>query len=412
MVFRVRVAAWVLAACLGPAVAAGKAQELTEQAALAKFAAENQTLQALEAQVRIAEADARRPTLVPNPSASYIREDAAATTDSYVTFQQSLPVNGRLGLLRQAGDAAVQAAEADAGYARWFLRSDLRAAFYSLLLAQEREVNWDRGVRDFQEIVRVLRERENAGEGSTFDRLRAGRELADAQAQRATARARTAQAQGALASFFALGTDASSLVAIGELALSGPLPPLEEITARALERRGDHLAEVRQAERYEYEMRAAQREKIPDPTLSGGLKHTRNPLGDSAAGYSVSMTVALPFFNRGQVDAARARAASDRSRAVARSIEQRIRAEVQGAYQALEIRMQMARDYGRDLGTAGNELARISQAAYQDGAQTILELLDSYRVALQSGIRHLELQSEARVAEIDLERAVSDEVMP
>ena len=102
------------------------------------------------------------------------------------------------------------------------------------------------------------------------------------------------------------------------------------------------------------------------------------------------------------------RSRSARSRVAPRPI----RAEVQGAYAALEIRVQMAREYGQDLGTAGNELARISQAAYQDGAQTVLELLDSYRVALLSGIRHLELQSEARLAEIELERAVSDEVIP
>jgi outer membrane protein, heavy metal efflux system len=260
-------------------------------------------------------------------------------------------------------------------------------------------------------VVRILRERESAGEGSTFDRLRAERELAEAQAQRATAQVQRAQARARLASFFALGADPSSLVAIGELAVSGPLPTLQELTARALERRGDHLAELRQAERYDYEGRAARRERIPDPTVSAGLKHSRNPLV-SDAGYALTMTVPLPLFNRGQVEAARARAASERSLAVSRSIEQQIRAEVQGAYAALEIRMRMAREYGQDLGTAGNELARISQAAYQDGAQSILELLDSHRVALLTGIRHLELQSESRLAEIELERAVSDEVTP
>jgi cobalt-zinc-cadmium efflux system outer membrane protein len=411
MAFRVRVAAWVLVACVGPAAAIGKAQELTEQAALARFMAENQTLQALEAQVRITEAEARRATLLANPSATYNREDAAENVDNFLVLQQSVPVNGRRGLLRRAGDAAVQAAEADAAYARWSLRSDLRAAFYSLLLAQEREAGWDRGVRDFQEIVRVLRERENVGDGSTFDRLRAERELAEAQAQRATAQVQRAQARARLASFFALGTDASSLLAVGELALAGPVPSLEEVTALALERRGDRLAEARQAERYDYEGRAAQREKIPDPVLSAGLKHSRNPLV-SGTGYAVTMTVPLPLFNRGQVDVARARAASERSLAMSRSIEQRIRAEVQGAYAALQIREQIAREYGQDLGTAGNELARISQAAYQDGAQTVLELLDSYRVAVLSGVRHLELQLEARLAEIELERVVSDEVMP
>jgi outer membrane protein TolC len=56
------------------------------------------------------------------------------------------------------------------------LRTDLRLAFYRMLAAQER-------VRllasNSDEVIRILRQREEAGEGSRYDRLRAERELAE-----------------------------------------------------------------------------------------------------------------------------------------------------------------------------------------------------------------------------------------
>jgi outer membrane protein, heavy metal efflux system len=387
------------------------AQELSEQAALARFEAESLALVALEAQVNIERADAQRARLISNPTVTYNREVAASTVDNFLLFQQTVPLNGRYGLLRQAGNAAVEAAAADSRYTGWLLRCDVRVAFYSLLLAQEREVRWQQGVKDFHEVGRILRERENAGEGSKFDRVRAERELAEAEAQLASAQVVRAQAQARLAAFFSSGTDSSSLVATGELPSAADLPPLQQVIEQALSRRGDRLALLRQTERYDYERRAALRQKVPDPTISGGLKRSRFQ-GISDNGYVITATLPVQLFNRGQVDAARAKAASERSVANSRALEQQIRAEVEGAYHTFEIRSRVAREYGRNLEITGRELAGISQSAYQEGEQNVLELLDSYRITVVSAVRTLELQAETRVAEIELERAAGGEVMP
>ncbi len=411
MVSRIAVGAFLLCGYIAGSAENGRAQELSEQEALSRFAEENPMLQALEAQVRIARAEAAGTSLPSNPSVTYNREDAGATLDNFVLLQQRLPLNGRLRLLRRAGAAATEAAEAHSTYARWSLRCDLRIAFYSLLLAQEREASWDQVVADFQEVVRILREQEATGESSKFDRLRAERELAGVQAEGAAAQAQRAQAQARLAAFLGDGTSASSLRAIGEFALAGTLPPVDELVLRALARRGDHLSEVKQGERYEYERRAAERRRIPDPVITAGLKRSRLQ-GLTDNGYALAVTIPLPLFNHGQADAARARASAERSAAISRSLEQGIRAEVQGAHAALEIRMRTAREYARDLALAGNELGRIAQIAYQEGEQDILELLDAYRVALSSRVRALEFQAEAKIADIELERSVGGEVMP
>ncbi len=387
------------------------AQELTEQEALRRLVEESPQVRALRARVREVRADMRGRSLAPNPTVSYIREDAGGTKDDFLLVQQSLPVTGRLGLLRRAGDAAVRATEAESSYALLQLRSDLRLAFYDLLLAQEREAVLRKGVAELQEVVRIMREREREGEGSAFDRMRAERELADTQVELISAEALLAQARARLASFFAPGTEPNSLRATGQFRDGGPLPSVAELVARALEIRGDYRAEQEQLERYRFERRAAERQRIPEPVVNAGIKRVRTP-GMVDSGYTVSLTLPIPLFNRGQTEAARARAAYERTQAERLALQQQIETDVKAAYAAARLRRRIADDYVRELGEKGVELSRIAQIAYQEGEQGILELLDAYRVALLSQLRALELLAAAKRAEIELDRAVGEEVLP
>ncbi len=393
-----------------PVPSAG-AQEMTEAEALRRFERENSQARALSARVRIVRAETRALSLPPNPAVTYTREDAAGAQDSFLVLQQTVPLSGRLGLLRRAGASTVAAAEAETAYELLQLRSDFRTAFYGLLLARERVALIEASVPQLKEIVRILREREREGEGSKFDRLRAERELADGEANLASARVIRAQAQARLASFFAPGTDAASLAVKGDFVTATTLPELEELVRRTLAVRGDYLAGQRQLERFGYELSAAGRLRIPEPILSAGLKRTTVP-GRAENGYAVSVTVPIPLFNRGQADAERARAAKEQTESVIAARRQQIETEVKAAYETVRLRRRIAQEYARELGEKGAELSRIGKLAYEEGEQGILELLDAYRVALFSRLQALELAASARQAEIELNRAAGEEVLP
>jgi cobalt-zinc-cadmium efflux system outer membrane protein len=324
-----------------------------------------------------------------------------------------MPVNGRRSLLRESGEAQSRAAESEAAYELLLLRSDLRAAFYGLLLAQERAALLDAWVRRLTTIAGVLQERERQGEGSAFDRLRGQRELADAQAALASQQAQLARARSQLASFFAPGTDSSALVARGTLVETdlAPLPPLAELLTRALQARGDYAAVQRQIESAGFERRAASRLAIPDPLLTAGLKSSTAP-GRSGNGYVVSVTVPVPLFNRGQADATRFRATEERSRAELAARRQQIESDVRAAHEAVALRRRAAGEYASRLGESAGDLARIAEVAYQEGDTGILELLDAQRVAAFSGLQSLDLAWSSKQAEIDLNRSVGEEVLP
>jgi outer membrane protein, heavy metal efflux system len=385
-------------------------QELTEKEALRKFAEENQRARALGSRVEVARAETKVRTSLPTPTVSYSREDAI-TKEDYLLVEQRIPLSGRLGLLHRAGDAAVNVQREESNYALHQLRSDLRLAFYELLLSQQREEGIRKGLSNLQELVRVLGEREREGEGSTFDRLRAERELADMQADLISTEAMTARVRTQVASFFAPGTEASSLAAAGQFDISRTFPDLATLIARALEIRGDHRAQEEQLQQFTWEQRAAERLRIPEPVLSGGMKRVQEPLGISDTGHIISVIVPFPLFNRSRTEAALAQAAYQRTQAERQALGQQIASEVKAAYVTTELRRRLAGEYRQKVGAKDIELTRIAQVAYQEGEHRILELLDAYRVTLSSQLRILDLVAAAKQAEIELERAVGEGVL-
>ena len=83
-----------------------------------------------------------------------------------------------------------------------------------------------------------------------------------------------------------------------------------------------------------------------------------------------------------------------------------------GAAEALRLRKAAIAQYRSEVSSLGAELRRITRLAYQEGEVGILELLDSYRVTRQSLLRLLELEALAKEAQIELDRAVGEEVLP
>ena len=301
-------------------VARAGAQEITEKELVRRFLAESAQARELTAGVAALRAETRGWSLWPNPAAGYSRE-GAGFTEFYLTYEQALPVSGRLGRLRQAGSATVGAAQAQADFTRWELISEIRSAFYGLLTAQERETAVRANLDRLDEILKILRMREKEGEGSLYDRLRAERERSEMEAELSAIRIGTAQARSRLAAFLPRGAVPESLSARGSLASAQPIPAAESLLATALESRGDYEAERHQIAAFEYRRQAAERLRIPEPSVAAGFK--RAELGTAIGnGSFVSISVPLPLFNRGKTEVARFRAETERSQARRQAIEQ------------------------------------------------------------------------------------------
>jgi cobalt-zinc-cadmium efflux system outer membrane protein len=402
---RVCVRLGFLVGCLAASAAA---QTLTERQAL-QMLRESPYYRELQARVEVTRAERRRGTLYPNPSV-HAEFEGAGRTDFY-RFEQPLAVNGRLRLLRQAGDSAVAATQAEADYELRSIEADVRAAFQELIYAQRRGDAIDRSVDELGELVRILRVREQAGEGSKFDRLRAEREIVERESERVGVEALVAQARARIAGFLGEQLSADGIVAEGTLDASEAVPELRAAIESSLVTRGDYRRQEARLETLRIEALAAGRLSVPNPVLSGGLKRAYNGVG-YAHGPIVSVSVDLPLFNKGQAESQLAEVRAAQERESRKVLESRILADVRGAHESLLIRRRAAEQYERDSGRRAEELREIAGIAYTEGELGILELLDSVRVAQQSRLRLLELKAAAKSAEIEFDRATGKEMLP
>ena len=387
------------------------AQMLTEAEALTRMRMEHPQVRVMRFTVRQAEAEARERRQLSNPTMSYTREDAGLSVDTFFLVTQELPVRGRPGLLGEAADHAVTAAQANTDAELLAIDSLARVAFADLLLAQERLAALEGGLIDLGAVVDVLRAREAEGEGSRFDRLRAEREVTDIETDLEVAAIGRVGAQARLASFFAPGTDPAGLRASGRLMDGGAVAEVNSLLAEARALRPDYRALTLSAARWETERRAAERLRYPGASVSAGLKRS-GPAAARDTGYAVTATVALPLFNRGDAQVARAEAARARVHAEQEALAARIDRDVRVAQAAASRYRDLVDRYQAGSVDRADELAAIATAAYEEGVFGILELIDAHRATLGAQLRLLELSAAARRAAIELDRAVGREVAP
>ena len=387
------------------------AQTLTEAQALTRMRMEHPQIRVLRFTVREVEAAARERSLLANPTVSYTREDAGLNVDDFLLVTQELPVRRRLGLLGEAGEQAVNAAQARADADLLAFDTRLRLAFTDLLLAQERTQTLEATLSDLNRLVDVLRAREEQGEGSRFDRLRAEREVADIDTDLGTVAIDRLTAQARLASFFALGTDPAGLTAVGHAADGGTVPGLEVLIAQAVAHRSDYRALTLGEAQWATEKRAAERLRLPGLAVTAGLKRAGAPTMRES-GYVVTATVAVPLFNRGQAQVARTEAARGRTDAERQALRARIESEVRMAHATASRYRELADRYRSGSVDRAAELVAIATEAYEEGEYGILELLDAHRVTLGAELRWLDLAAAGRRAAIELDRAIGQETTP
>ena len=406
---------WIAVVYFGSAICSAQDQrEWSESQIVERFLTLSPQAQELRARLTLTQAEANTRTVYPNPSVSYSREGAGY--NEFFEASQTLPLNGRVRYLRDAGSAAVSVADANREAVLWSLRSDLRLAFYRMVAAQERVRLLSASAGEVEQLIGLLRRREEEGEGSHYDRLRAEREVTELRTDVVAANALIAAAGARVNGFLPDGTQVEKVQ--GTLAVPSEPPGVEELRARAVDSRADYRVEQKTLARYKLEEQAARRLRMPDPQVSAGLKRADvtsgaepNPFASvTRTGVVFSLNVPLPVFNSGRYEVARYQAEQEQAMARAAVLARQIQTEIQGARAVLTIRREALAAYQRELESAGVELTRITRVAYEEGEVGILELLDSLRVSRLASLRLLELQAGVREAFIELERVVGAEL--
>lgn len=396
---------------LTPAAATDRGRAVTESDALRLFLEQSPQARRIPLQRLSAEATWRREALPSNPELSYQVEDAGGVRDEFLTVEQELSITGRRGLLRDVAQAASSAATLAAERELLVSAHHVREAFYEVLFREHTLELLRAGQRRMIRIVEILAAREREGESAGYDLLRAEQEQAEIAMAVSEAEVALAVARSRFGSFFDPELNLDSAALEGELEPAGPVPDPDGAVERALSLRGDVDALQIRVRQLELEARAAHRRKYPDPAVSAGWKRTES-LGVEDTGVFAAVTIPLPVFDRGQLDAARAHAQRQTTELEIEMLQREIRAGVNAAVTRERLAREAARRHGRTVASRAGEMRRIAELAYEEGEAGILELIDAYRTSLATEMRALSLRYEARRAEIERQRAMGIEVKP
>ena len=381
------------------------AQELTDSQLIELILRDGTQARAIRAGVEVTRREQAARTLFPNPGIAYSREGAGFT--EFFQFEQPLPIFGTRAALIRVGTAATAAAEAERDARLWQLRAEAQTLVARLLAEQERLEATRSSIREIERIINRLRIREQEGDGSRFDRLRAEQELAEARQTSLDATSAVAEARAAIASVLSEGVPVSRVT--GSLYVDRTVPELETLQARASAARSDLRALQAASNRFRLEAGAARRARLPAPTVLGGLKRAATGEGRESGGlFGINVTV--PLFDAGGREAARWIAEQERVDAERVFITQSIRAQVTAASEVIALRQDAVRAV--EAASPGDELSRIAEVAYTEGEVGILELLDAHRTAARARVRAIDMRLAARLAQVALERAVGDTIWP
>ncbi|MAA75130.1 MAG: hypothetical protein CMN28_10520 [Salinisphaeraceae bacterium] len=340
----------------------------------------------------------------PNPELSLSQEstDLAETTsrERFLWVYQDFDLSGERGLRQQSARAGLAASEFRVAAARREISRQVRTRFAQVLHRQAQGMAISAKRERLAELVAIARKQERAGQAAAYDVLRLERAAAEMDIRAAEIGAEREHARARLAAL--LDHDpAKSLPALsGTLAPSAP-PPLETLL--------DDLPGLPRLQALQTQARANRltakaegRAAIPDVTLGLGRKEQQE-FGRSFDGNLISLGLSIPLFDRNQGERASARAAADISEAEYRLALAEHRGEVRGRWLQLRELRQSAERFSQHHAESSRRLLRAAESGYRGAEVGVLELVDAYTSALDTELRLLDLQKQARDAHIELQ---------
>jgi len=377
----------------GPAARPGAAAPgggVTLEEVLRAAMASHPGLGAAAARVDAARGALRGAREVPNPEVTYQVEnsrfpgrDLPRGLDPEVSAFVELPLEElyQRGPRVRRANAAVAAAESDYRRAGHEIALEAARAFYRVALAQVSVEAAEEVLAGYDALSEYNRARVAEGVTAGSDLIRVQVERERAATELALERVELARARSELGLFLGWsGPDIDSLrVTFDDAAVTIDLPPLADLLAEAAARRPDLIAARSRVAAAEAEASYQRRLALPRMTATFGTKSV-----DGVSSMIAGVSVPVPLFNRNRGEVERAegeRAAAERELEWA---ERRVRGEVESAYEAAKVLAGQVATLRESFLRRAEESRRITMAAYEEGAASLLEVLDATRALAEA----------------------------
>jgi len=321
-------------------------------------------------------------------------------TERTVTVEQPLEWQGKRRARQQAADASAAGAGAAMDETRLNVVADVKVAFYHVLFAQRDAELTSQNLTMVEEVLRTVKARVAAGDATLFETMKATvevqkatKEVARAQNALVVVRAKLDMVTGsALGAQFSIQGDFESL---------RQEPDRAALTARAIERHPTLRRLAKLVEQAEFSTVLERESRIPNVTVHGNY---HREAGDEAITAGLSVPLPLWYQRQGEIESAlgaRHRAEAERLRAqneLTQAITQHVQ-EVRTANEQLQV-------FETGLLKQAEQTLKVARISFQQGAASLLDLLDSQRVYRQTLLEYVQARTDLSIALARLERAV------
>ncbi|HWU82728.1 MAG TPA: TolC family protein [Methylophilaceae bacterium] len=340
----------------------------------------------------------------PNPSVSAFMEDTRdATRQTTIQLNQPFELGGKRAARIEAADVRYEAADAAIAAKQAEIRATVIAAFYDVLVAQERAALAESSLQLAQRASDAASKRVLAGKISPVEETKAKVaesavriERNQAQSQLATARKRLTALWGNPAPRFSeVAGEVDRLPAIAGLAHLSAMLPSSPVVRRARLEVEQRLALARLEET----------KRTPDLTVSMGARRNEE-LGLNQAILGVS--IPIPVFDRNQGNLQEALSRTDKARDELAALQLQQATQLDAAYERYEAARQEVELIRSDILPGAQRAYDAAAKGFEYGKFGFLDVLDAQRTFFLARSQYLNATLRGHQAYADIERLVGD----
>lgn len=342
--------------------------------------------------------------LHPNPEiATSIEDTRRATRSTTVQLNQPIELGGKRAARINAAERGRDGASVELDAKRAEIRATVVAAFFDVLIAQERLRLAQASVELAQRASTAASRRVAAGKVSPVEETRARVaeagvriELTGAISELNTARKRLASTWGNTSPLFER--------ADGDLDALPPLPALADLQSRLATSPGLLRAKI-EVDRRQALMEIERSRRVPDLTVSLGAKRNEE-LGLTQAILGIS--IPIPVFNRNQGNLLEAQHRTNKARDELSAGGVRLSNELALAYERLNTARQETESLRRDILPGAQSAYDAATKGFEMGKFSFLEVLDAQRTSFQAQSQYLRALAEAHRSAAEIQRILGD----
>jgi cobalt-zinc-cadmium efflux system outer membrane protein len=331
-----------------------------------------------------------------------IRDSLAreSLTEYNLTVGQPLEWPAMRAARQRVADAGLATANAGLSETRLMLTSQVKVAFYDLLLAQQGASLARQNFDIVEGVARMVKARVKSGEAPQFEFIKAEVEVLKAKQQLARAE-NAVRINRVVVDTLTGGALGTSYVVHGEFTNMPKELSIEAMITRLVDRHPTIQRLLQSVEQSEWKIELERQARVPSITINSS--YWREIGREAIQG---GLSIPTPVWYRRQGEIASALGAKRREEAELLRARNELAKAVHQHYQDARTTAELIEVFDKGLLKQAQEALRLAQFSFQQGASSLLDVFDAQRVQRQVQMDYAQARYDLAVSLARLELAV------